>query len=838
MLARLSILFLLLTACRAEAQERDIPLEAYLSMLEQRHGVRFSFIDAEVHGVRIKPIDRAGALPEQLRYIQEQTGLAVTVVAPGYVVVQGQLDKKGRVKGVVLDAATNAPLPYATVRAPMGTSAVADKWGCFELELADSTVFHISHIGYRSLTVSWSATEIMQLPVFKLDRQPVELSETSVTHFLTKGIQKKTGNSYYIMPKETGMLPGDTEPDVLRTLRQMPGIISVNQSVSDISVRGGTHDQNLFVWNGIRLFQTGHFFGLISAFNPNLPHAITVYKNGTPATYGESVSGTVVIDSRPGPAQVQERSAGLNLVNADFNVAVHTSPKTYWQFSGRRSFTDFMSFPIYRRYSDRVFQHTKVTNFFADQPLDYTSEEVFYFYDATAQVNHQIDATSAFRANAILIANSLNVTQSSQHSRAAETSTLSQSSLGGNIAYEKRWNQWQTSDAQASLSAYQLQAKDFRVDNDQVTLQRNDVLALEFSAGHHILLQRGFAIDLGYQLDKTVVGNNDQSHFPDTSWSSDASLLNHAWIVQGRASFKSMDLSAGIRQHYFAAYRQFRTEPRLMLSYQWGAGWRLTLLGETKSQTAYQEIHTQQDFFGVETRRWKLANGSDVPLIGSQQLSLEIQFQRDNWLITAEPFVKQVNNISGRSQGLQYPFERYGTIGDYTVKGMEVLVQKQSGHFTGWVNGNINRSAYFFPDLNPQTFRNHHHVPLALRSGFIYDNNTWQGAIGSTWYAGRYYSEPASRIPGIRDDGTLFVQYDSPNGSRLADHFQVDLSGSLNVGFPNGWRLRTGFAMQNAFNTATEISRYYRINPQSEMIEEVKAYTLKRTWNVFARLYF
>ena len=44
-------------------------------------------------------------------------------------------------------------------------------------------------------------------------------------------------------------------------------IISVDESVANINIRGGTHDQNLFLWNNIRMFQTGHFFGLISAFS-------------------------------------------------------------------------------------------------------------------------------------------------------------------------------------------------------------------------------------------------------------------------------------------------------------------------------------------------------------------------------------------------------------------------------------------------------------------------------------------------------------------------------------------------------------------------------------------
>ena len=96
-------------------------------------------------------------------------------------------------------------------------------------------------------------------------------------------------------PKKLGILPGLIEADVLQVMQQIPGINSVNESVSSINARGGTHDQNLFLWNGIKMYQTGHFFGLISVFNPNLAHTISIIKSGSSAFYGESVSSVVDI---------------------------------------------------------------------------------------------------------------------------------------------------------------------------------------------------------------------------------------------------------------------------------------------------------------------------------------------------------------------------------------------------------------------------------------------------------------------------------------------------------------------------------------------------------------
>jgi len=817
---------------------RMVLLESYLPVLEKMHEVRFSFIDSDVKGVMIPTPSEKEGLQKKLGNLHAQTGLIFRFVSPGYIVIQGKEKPELIICGFVKDSTTNIPLPYVSVRTETGEKTQTDGEGYFILNTSGAATFYLSHLGYKTRPVITAGKKITACPVFFLEKQITTLKAATVTHFLTRGIQKRADNSYYIIPRRAGLLPGLTEPDVLQTLQQMPGILSIDQSVSNVSVRAGTHDQNLFLWNGIRLFQTGHFFGLISAFNPNLPHTITVYKNGSPAAYGESVSGTILIDSRPKAGQFQERSVGLNLINADFNTAFNTSSKTYWQLSGRRSLTDIAPSPTYRRYFDRMFQNTKVTNFFADQSLDYNSKEAFYFYDFSAQVNHQIGNRSSIRADFINIANSLDITQSSGTDSTAETSTLKQGSVAGDLAYERHWSRKQKSVLQAYISRYELRSEDFEIANDQVTSQSNEVLDKGVSLSHQIQQQQGYTIDLNYYLNAITIQNKDHLSVPDGKKESSESLTSHALAMQLNGQYKNLNLSAGIRQNYFATQRRFRTEPRLVVSYQWQNGWQLALAGETKSQAAFQETEQQQDFFGIEKRRWKLAAGKDIPLLTSQQLSAEIQFKKANWLITAEPFLKKVNHISSRSQGFQNQFETLDIAGNYTVQGLELLAQKQWRYITGWLNFHLNRSEYYFRDLSPAKFKNNYETPLALRSGVVYDDKKWQLAIGALWLTGRYYTEPVSRIPGIDDKGNLYINYSDPNGSQLEDLFQLNLSGSFVLPLGTRLRAKSGFSIQNCLNASTRINTTYRVNTRSEMIEEVNAYTLRRTLNVFARLYF
>mgnify|MGYP003706989299 FL=1 len=90
------------------------------------------------------------------------------------------------------------------------------------------------------------------------------LEEITVSDFLTKGISIKPHGNTQIKPQGFGILPGLIEPDVLQTIQTLPGVESADERISNLNIRGGTNDQNLILWDGIKMYQSGHFFGLIS----------------------------------------------------------------------------------------------------------------------------------------------------------------------------------------------------------------------------------------------------------------------------------------------------------------------------------------------------------------------------------------------------------------------------------------------------------------------------------------------------------------------------------------------------------------------------------------------
>lgn len=825
--------FLISGALSAQPNGKSVLLRDYLETLEKEHSVHFSFIEEEIANVRIFPAE-SKSLEVQIESLRQQTKLQFEFISASYIAVKTK--SATEICAQIIDSETG--LPIADARIFSGSNIVAtNEKGEFCLTPKTAEII-ISHVSYDPIKLL--PGKIPSDKKIKLSLHVELLKETFVPVLLTRGIRKKQDGSYNILSKSTGLLPGLTEPDVLQTLQQLPGAVSFDETISNLSIRGGTHDQNLFLWNGIRLFQTGHFFGLISALNPNLSHSITVYKNASPAMLGEAVSGTVLIETLPESGNYFENSIGINLLNFDFNTAFKTSPNTSWQFSGRRSTTDFFESPTYQSYYDRIFQNTKITNLFIDEQVDYRTSEDFYFYDFTAQFKQKIGKRSELRFNGIFIENELEVVQriTANDVADAEESELKQQSSAGNLMFKTDWNPRHKSTFTAFFSRYMVDSEDRSIEDGNRVLNQNNVIVDKgITSQHQFAMTGNTTFKTGYQLIESSVVDENKDNL-GVNQENSRFLLLHALFVQSDLTLNKWFLSLGLRQNYFQTLNRFRTEPRFLASYRLHPKLEISFSGEMKSQTAQQSVNLQEDFFGLEKRQWTLADGEQTPLITSSQVSSAITFRKSKWLLNAEPFYKKVNHITSRSQGFQNQYEFENKTGSYRVWGVEFLAQKQWRDFTAWVNYHYNRNDYRFEGFTPREFPNIYSIPHSLRSGLIYDSRNWQFALGANWFSGKFYTEPSSRIPVFDENQNLTIVYKSPNSDRLPDYFQVNLSGSFTQSIGSKCNLKLGISMQNLLDKSVSINKSYRINEVNSTIEEVNVVSLARTFNAFVRVYY
>lgn len=71
-------------------------------------------------------------------------------------------------------------------------------------------------------------------------------------------------------------------------------------------------------------------------------------------------------------------------------------------------------------------------------------------------------------------------------------------------------------------------------------------------------------------------------------------------------------------------------EPRfLRFNYGISKSLSLEVLGEFKSQNCFQVIDLQEDYFGVEKRRWIVSNNNTIPIQKSKQSIDWVFFQQE-----------------------------------------------------------------------------------------------------------------------------------------------------------------------------------------------------------------
>jgi hypothetical protein len=837
------LFFCFVFALTIKAQDRNkaIALKYVLQTIEKKHHITFNYIETDIADVRIIPPNSSISLAEKLNYLREKTNLIFENIDNKFVNISYKKEIE-LICGYVYSKNDNSPQEGANIQLINGGYTATDNKGYFELPKESATEIVISHIGFSSRKFLIPDSQNKNCLKIFLELEVLKLENVVTNHFLASGISRTIDGTFVIKPKKLGILPGLIEPDVLQTMLQIPGIYSADESLSSINVRGGTHDQNLFLWNGIKMYQTGHFFGLISAFNPNLAHTVSISKNGSSAFYGESVSSVVDISSDPNKFEKPQFSAGINMINLDVYSKFNINKKGFLEIAARKSITDLIETPTYKKYYNKAFQNTTITNFSNYQSVDYTSEEQFKFYDVTLKYSQKIGQKDQLILDLITINDQLNIDQSATINKVfqSESNILIQKNQGGNLSWKRNWNSKNMSRINVFASSYKLDAKKDKIQDNQIVKQENSVLddGVKFENSH--IISPKFTINVGYQFDEIGTINLDEVNNPIFYRKIKEVIRTHALIVEGKFNdtLSKIYFNAGMRINYIEQFKKYLYEPRLQFNYAFSPSFSVEVLGEFKSQNCYQIIDRQQDYFGIEKRRWILANNAKIPIQMSKQASISFSYNKNNWLFTVDTYYKKVDGINSSTQGFQNQLEFANIIGDYVVLGSEVLAQKKINHFITWLSYAYNDNNYHFPDIDQTKFSNNFELKHVVSWAGTYEINNLKIALGSKWYSGRPETTPSSLDINNSDPSNPTIDYNSPNNTNLEDFFQVNFSATYKWGSINKTQYKLGLSVLNVLNQKNEISEYYRINPKTNSIEDVKTYSLERTPNMSFRVIF
>jgi hypothetical protein len=249
------------------------------------------------------------------------------------------------IDGFVKDAKTGEPLSGASVSVEKTKTGVAtDQYGYYSISLPRGHyTLDIQNIGMkdtRRQIILYNDGKLnidMQQTVIRLKKVVISGQKQSNVKGTYMGVQKMDIKSIKQVPIAFG------ETDILRVATTLPGVKTVGEASTGLNVRGGAADQNLILFNDATVYNPSHFFGMFSAFNPDVVKDVELYKSSIPAKYGGRLSSVMDITSREGNKKEFTGTAGIGALTSRLEIeGPLMKDKSSFIVGGRTTYSDWL----------------------------------------------------------------------------------------------------------------------------------------------------------------------------------------------------------------------------------------------------------------------------------------------------------------------------------------------------------------------------------------------------------------------------------------------------------------------------------------------------------------
>ena len=266
----------------------------------------------------------------------------------------------GTVQGRVRDD-EGAAVYQATVALLRDGTAVAssdtDRLGLFRiLEVAPgSYTVRVQGLGYTEYSeeIVLGPTETVDLDL-RLQRSALRIEGISVEAERSRArarLEQVGGATIRDLDLDAvRMVPALAEPDPVRALQVLPGVVSTSDFSASFHVRGGSQDQNLILLDGMPIFSPFHLGGIFSVFNADMIDRVELHSGGFWAEHGGRVSSVLQIESDVGDGDFSVEGAvsllaaraalGGRLANPVASALGFESVR--YRASARRSYVDLI----------------------------------------------------------------------------------------------------------------------------------------------------------------------------------------------------------------------------------------------------------------------------------------------------------------------------------------------------------------------------------------------------------------------------------------------------------------------------------------------------------------
>ncbi len=249
-------------------------------------------------------------------------------------------------RGDVSNAKTNEPLIGASIQIKnTANGTTTDFEGKYDIQLAPGYYTILcSSVGFEPVEKNIKIISSGELPIVLIEKS-ISIDEVTVlAKEMNQNVKQNQMSLVELDRKSIKELPVLTgQRDVIKGLTLMPGVKSVGEFGSGIHIRGGGEDQNLFLMNGVPIFNTSHVFGLLSVINPDAVSQAQLYKGHIPAEFGERASSVLDIRMNESTPEKWSTSGGIGLYNTRLMSEVSVLQKKITvRLGGRTSYSNWL----------------------------------------------------------------------------------------------------------------------------------------------------------------------------------------------------------------------------------------------------------------------------------------------------------------------------------------------------------------------------------------------------------------------------------------------------------------------------------------------------------------
>ena len=686
------------------------------------------------------------------------------------------------ISGFIKDKSTGDAIIGANVydaESRQGTATNA--YGFYSLSLPPGTytITH-SYVGYQSadwpveLNKNISATR--ELELIAISMNGVEIVSAPDEPVLQIS---KTGEMH-LSPATLRQIPGFAgNMDVLKSLQNVPGIITYGDGSSFFYVRGGNSDQNLLLIDEAPIYNPSHLFGFFSALAPDAIKDVVVYKGDFPANYGGRLSSVVDVRAREGNMKKFAFSGNLGPYTSDFT------------FEG----------PIMKEKSSFLISARKSNLFWLQLPINDQRTFKFSFYDLNAKFNIMLNKNNrlyltTFTGNDVYERNN--------------KQNINTFGIGWkNVAGTLRWNHIFSSRLFSNTTVY-ISRYNYSLDiskelkyywNSSIT---NATLKTDFS----LYLNPGNTIKAGIEVGSHQ-SNPGKMFYDDKEIP--ASLAEYQSVEYGIYASNELKISPklfaryGIRVskwndlgpttvYFFDAnhtvidtaqvakntiYKSFLNfEPRINLKYSVTENSSLQANYNHNVQHMQVLSNSTSPFTSLEV--W-VPSGPNIKPQQADQFSLGFfsKVFRRQFDFSVDAYYKRLyNQIDYKDHAnmlINQLIEGELRFGDAWSYGIETLLRKSRGKLTGWISYAYSRSLKQIAEINngevfPAAFDRPHTISVTLSYA---TGKRWNFSSHWMYLSGAPFSSPTGFY---YVNGYTVPLYGGKNNDNYPDYHRLDLS--------------------------------------------------------------